>query len=128
MIEISLTSRSNIFRISKKKVSCTRNMIKLFISGFPLKTTELELVQLIGPYATVHTIKIVRDKASGKPKGYAFLEIDSETEAARAAVALDGTMMGDRALTVNIATEKSTPDFPPTRSSTPQRNKRPRTK
>jgi len=37
-------------------------MTKLFVGGFPLDMTELELVQLVSPHGTVNTIKIVRDK------------------------------------------------------------------
>jgi len=43
-------------------------MVKLFVGGFPLEMTELELVKMIGPHGDVETIKIVRDK---KKQGYA---------------------------------------------------------
>ena len=73
-------------------------MVKLFISGFPLNSTELEIVQLVGPYANVSTIKIVRDKVSKKCKGYAFLEVTDQKEAEAAIDALSGTPLGDRSL------------------------------
>jgi len=76
-------------------------MVKLFIGGFPLDFTELELVQLIDPHAMVSTIKIVRDKATRKCKGYAFLEVEDIGGADRVIDALDGTMIGDRVLTIN---------------------------
>jgi RNA recognition motif-containing protein len=44
-------------------------MTKLFIGGFPLDITELELVQLVAPYGTISTIKIVRDKQTHQCKG-----------------------------------------------------------
>ena len=81
-------------------------MVKLFISGFPLSSTELEIVQLVGPYATVSTIKIVRDKVTKKCKGYAFLEITEQSDAEAAIDALNGTELGDRELTLNIVEEK----------------------
>ncbi|WP_179414825.1 RNA recognition motif domain-containing protein [Mucilaginibacter sp. E4BP6] len=81
-------------------------MVKLFISGFPLNSTELEIVQLVGPYANVSTIKIVRDKVSKKCKGYAFLEVTDQKEAEAAIDALSGTPLGDRELTLNIVEEK----------------------
>ena len=84
----------------------TSVMVKLFISGFPLNSTELEIVQLVGPYATVSTIKIVRDKVSKKCKGYAFLEVTDQKEAEAAIDALSGTPLGDRELTLNIVEEK----------------------
>jgi RNA recognition motif-containing protein len=81
-------------------------MVKIFVGGFPLESTELELVQLISPYATVSTIKIVRDKISRKCKGYAFLEITDESGADRVMDALDGYAIGDRVLSVNKVIEK----------------------
>ena len=84
----------------------TSVMVKLFISGFPLNSTELEIVQLVGPYATVSTIKIVRDKISKKCKGYAFIEVTDKKEAEVAIEALSGTAWGDRELTLNIVEEK----------------------
>jgi RNA recognition motif-containing protein len=90
-------------------------MVKLFISGFPLNSTELEIVQLVGPYATVSTIKIVRDKVSKKCKGYAFLEVTDQKEAEAAIDALSGTPLGDRELTLNIVEEK------PVKPQTPKR-------
>lgn len=114
----------------------TSVMVKLFISGFPLNSTELEIVQLVGPYATVSTIKIVRDKISKKCKGYAFLEITDEKDAEAAIEALSGTPMGDRELTLNIVEEKPVKPQAPKRpfspkssyssSNSPERKKRPR--
>ena len=111
-------------------------MVKLFISGFPLSSTELEIVQLVGPYATVSTIKIVRDKVTKKCKGYAFLEITEQSEAEAAIDALNGIEMGDRELTLNIVEEKPAttykPQFKksfspkPSYNSAEQKKKRPR--
>lgn len=82
-------------------------MIKLFVGGFPLEITEMELAQLISPHGEVSTIKIVRDKATRKCKGYAFIEMDGQLAAESAMAALDGTMISDRKLSVRYATEKS---------------------
>jgi RNA recognition motif-containing protein len=114
-------------------------MVKLFISGFPLSSTELEIVQLVGPYATVSTIKIVRDKVTKKCKGYAFLEITEQSEAEAAIDALNGVEMGDRELTLNIVEEKPVSTYKPafkksfspkpsynSNNSADQRKKRPR--
>jgi len=77
-------------------------MVKLFVGGYPPEFTELDIVQLIAPYATVVTIKVVRDKISKKPKGYAFLEVEDVAGADRAMDALDGAEIGKkRMLKVN---------------------------
>ena len=81
-------------------------MIKLFVGGFPLDITEMELVMMISPHGNVSTIKIVRDKKTRVCKGYAFLEMADKEGAERAVEALDGTAIGDRILNVKINEEK----------------------
>jgi RNA recognition motif-containing protein len=77
-------------------------MVKLFVGGFPLEMTELELVKMIGPHGDVETIKIVRDKKTRICKGYAFLEMKDRIGAENAVIALDGTPIADRVLSVKI--------------------------
>lgn len=81
-------------------------MHKLFVSGFPLEISEIELAQLIAPHGDIATIKIVRDRKTRICKGYAFIEMQTLQDAANVAAALDGTPMGDRILTVNLNEEK----------------------
>jgi RNA recognition motif-containing protein len=81
----------------------------LFVGGFPLDMNEMQLVQLVSPYGTVDTIKIVRDKKTGVCKGYAFLEMRDLAGAENAMNNLNGTTIQDKALTLNIV-----PDAPPT--------------
>lgn len=75
-------------------------MSKLFVSGFPLEITEMELVQMISPFAEVSTIKIVRDKITRKCKGYAFVEVTSRETAIKTIEALDGGLVGGRLIAV----------------------------
>ena len=90
-------------------------MVKLFVSGFPLEITELELAKLIAPHGDIATIKIVRDKQTRRCKGYAFVEMLTEQGAANAAAALDGQPMDDRQLTVKLSEEPA--PAPPKRNS-----------
>src|SRR6187402_3343225 len=83
-----------------------KQMVKIFIGGFPLHTDELTIVQLFAPFGDVSTIKIVRDRATGICKGYAFVEMLELGAAQNAAEALNGTEMGDRELKVNLVEEK----------------------
>ncbi|SDT13494.1 RNA recognition motif. (a.k.a. RRM, RBD, or RNP domain) [Mucilaginibacter mallensis] len=103
-------------------------MTKLFIGGFPLDIKELELVQLVAPYGTVSTIKIVRDKKTNQCKGYAFIEMLETDGAENAVAALNGAEMQGRELKLNIVA-----DEPPVKAyvrlskpGDPQRKKRPR--
>ncbi|MGN8067812.1 hypothetical protein [Mucilaginibacter sp. 22184] len=74
------------------------------MSGFPLDISELDITRLVGPYSDIETIKIVRDRKSGKCKGYAFLEMQNEAAANRAIAAFHNQPSGDRLLTLKIAT------------------------
>ena len=86
-------------------------MVKLFVGGFPLDISELELVQLFNLHGDVETIKIVRDKKTRICKGYAFLEMKDQEGADRAIEALDNTPFQDRMLSVKkvIETPADTP-------------------
>ncbi|HEY5327801.1 MAG TPA: RNA-binding protein [Mucilaginibacter sp.] len=84
-------------------------MIKLFVGGFPINITEMELVMLFSTHGDVDTIKIVRDKKTGNCKGYAFLEMKDKDGAERAIEALDGAFIGERMLNVKMTEEKQTP-------------------
>ena len=77
-------------------------LVKIFVGGFPLDMTELELVQLVSLHGNVSTIKIVRDKKTGVCKGYAFLEMKNREEAKKVVAALNGEPLGDRTLSVKI--------------------------
>ncbi|UEG54884.1 RNA-binding protein [Mucilaginibacter daejeonensis] len=81
-------------------------MTKLFVSGFPLEITEMELARMLGPYGDISTIKIIRDKQTRKCKGYAFIEMVSPEAAEKAIEALDGVEMQGRPLTVKITEDK----------------------
>jgi RNA recognition motif-containing protein len=81
-------------------------MNKLFIGGFPIEMTELELVQLIAPYADVVTIKLVRDRATKKCKGYGFIEVADKQHAINAIDGLNNTIIGDRVLSLNMVPEQ----------------------
>jgi RNA recognition motif-containing protein len=112
-------------------------MVKLFVSGFPLDITEIELAKLIAPYGDIATMKIVRDKKTRICKGYAFIEMETEEGAEQAIEALNGNLMQDRELTVKISEEppvvqhrpkfntRSSSSYKPNPSTT-ERPKRPR--
>lgn len=88
-------------------------MLKLFVGGFPLEITEMQLAQLIAPHGNISTIKIVRDRQTKKCKGYAFVEMATEEDAAQVAAALDGEMMEGRELSVKIAEDRPAPSAAP---------------
>lgn len=90
-------------------------MVKLFVSGFPLKTDEIELAKIFSLHGDVKTIKLVRDKRTRVCKGYGFIEVADQSSAENIIAMLNGYEMGDRQLVVNIRPEE------PERPAVPQR-------
>jgi RNA recognition motif-containing protein len=76
---------------------------KLYVGNLPYETTETDLQALFEGAGQVSTINIVRDRATGQARGFAFVEM-SDAEGARKAIAeLDQHQYGGRSLTVNEA-------------------------
>jgi RNA recognition motif-containing protein len=84
-------------------------MTKIFVGGFPLNYTELDIVMLIAPHAEVITIKIVRDKKTKICKGYAFLEIQDRAGAENAVEMADGIIVSGKPLSVRIREDEPAP-------------------
>ena len=85
-------------------------MKNLYIGNLDYSTTEDDLRTLFAAHGTVETVTVVRDRDTGQPRGFAFLEMTNDTEADKAIHALAGTVVGGRALTVNEARPKAVPD------------------
>ena len=76
---------------------------KLYVGNLPYETTESDLQTLFEGAGQVSTVNIVRDRATGQARGFAFVEM-SDVEGARRAIAeLDKHQIGGRSLTVNEA-------------------------
>ena len=76
---------------------------KLYVGNLPYQTTEADLQTLFEASGQVATISIVRDRATGQARGFAFVEM-SDTEGAQKAIReLDRHAYGGRNLTVNEA-------------------------
>jgi len=76
---------------------------KLYVGNLPYQTTEADLQALFEGTGQVATINLVRDRATGQARGFAFVEM-SDSEGARKAISeLDKYQYGGRSLTVNEA-------------------------
>lgn len=71
------------------------------MGNLPYSTTESELEQAFGQYGTVDRVKLVADRDSGRPKGFAFVTMNNNDEANEAISNLDGKDFGGRPLKVN---------------------------
>ncbi len=78
---------------------------KLYVGNIPFSATEDELRSLFEQHGSVESINVITDRETGRPRGFAFVEMDAS--AADAAMqALDGKDMGGRSLRVNEANER----------------------
>ncbi len=76
---------------------------KLFVGNLSFNTTENDLQDAFAAHATVTEANLMMDRATGRPRGFGFITMGSPEEAQKALNALNGTMLGDRNITVNEA-------------------------
>ena len=76
---------------------------KLYVGNLPFETTEADLQALFESTGQVQSINIVRDRATGQARGFAFVEMSDAEGAQKAIAELDKHQYGGRALTVNEA-------------------------
>ena len=76
---------------------------KLFVGNLSFNATENQLQDLFAAYGPVTEVDMIMDKFSGKPRGFAFITMDTKEGAEAAIQALHGKDMDGRALTVNEA-------------------------
>ena len=80
---------------------------RLFVGNLPFDATESQVREFIeGGSRKVRSVKIVTDKESGRSRGFAFVDVDSDEEAQAAIAELNGKELGGRALVVNEAQER----------------------
>jgi len=77
--------------------------MRIYIGNLSYNVTEAEITSEFGIYGNVESVAIPSDKMNGRPKGFAFVEMPSRTEASAAIAGLNGKMLNERTLTVNEA-------------------------
>lgn len=73
-----------------------------FVGNLPFSATEQDITQAFSEYGEVKSVKIPTDRESGRPRGFAFVEMDEAAET-KAIEALDGATWDRRELRVNKA-------------------------
>ena len=81
--------------------------MKIYVGSLSYDVTEEELRQEFLAFGKVESVSIITDKSSGRPKGFAFVEMPSVSEGQAAIAALNGKTLKDRPLTVNAARPRS---------------------
>ena len=80
---------------------------KLYVGNLPYDTGEADLQALFARAGTVETVTVMRDMATGRARGFAFVEMSSDDEAQKAISELNAFELGGRGLTVNEARPKA---------------------
>ena len=80
-------------------------MKKIYVGNLPFTATEDDVKELFGQHGTVHSVALINDRETGRPRGFGFIEVDDDALSAMIQN-LDGQEMGGRALRVNEAQDR----------------------
>ena len=79
---------------------------RLFVGNLPYEVGETELEELFGRVGPVDSVRVMRDMATGRARGFAFVEMANPDDAQRAIDELNQSQLGGRTLAVNEARPK----------------------
>jgi cold-inducible RNA-binding protein len=79
---------------------------KLYVGNLPYDTGEQDLESLFAAAGTVESVSVMRDMATGRARGFAFVEMASDEDAQNAISQFNNYSLGGRNLTVNEARPK----------------------
>ncbi|MCK4543489.1 MAG: RNA-binding protein [Spirochaetales bacterium] len=80
---------------------------KLYVGNLSYNTDEHSIREVFSQYGEVVSVNVVTDRMTGRPRGFGFVEFDSEEAAQAAASALNGYDLDGRQLRVDEAKERS---------------------
>lgn len=78
-------------------------MYKLFVGGLPFAMSDDELNEAFAAHGKVASAVIIKDRETGRSKGFGFVEFENDDEGKAAEKALNGKELGGRTVTVNEA-------------------------
>jgi RNA recognition motif-containing protein len=81
--------------------------MKIYAGNLSYDTTEDELKQAFEPFGQIESLVIIKDKLSGRSKGFGFVEFATRSEGEAAIEALNGKELGGKTITVNEARPKT---------------------
>ncbi|HEY3915342.1 MAG TPA: RNA-binding protein [Verrucomicrobiae bacterium] len=84
---------------------------KLFVGNLSFNLTENDLQDAFAAFGTVTEVNLMMDRATNRPRGFAFVTMSSKEEADKAVQGMNGKQLDGRALTVNEARPRE--DRPP---------------
>ena len=81
-------------------------MVNIYVGNLSYDCTDAELEQAFSPHGSVDRAQVIIDRATGRSRGFGFVEMSNDEEALAAIEAVNGTDMGGRTLVVNKARPK----------------------
>src|SRR5579863_1865784 len=82
-------------------------MKNVFVGNMSFEATEGGLRSIFEPFGEITRVQLITDRETGRSRGFGFVEMSDNEEAAKAIAALNGTEMNGRALNVNEAKPKT---------------------
>lgn len=76
---------------------------KLYVGNLPYTTSDADLQSLFGQAGTVKSVAVIKDRESGRSKGFGFVEMDTQEAMDNAIAMFNGKDFQGRALSVNVA-------------------------
>ena len=76
---------------------------KLYVGNLPFSTTEEELRSMFAQAGTVVSVSLIKDRDTGRSRGFAFVELSTQAEAEKAVSLFNNTPLDNRTLKVNLA-------------------------
>lgn len=76
---------------------------KLYVGNLPFSTTEEELRTMFSQAGTVVSVSLIKDRDTGRSRGFAFVELSNQAEAEKAVGLFNNTPLDNRTLKVNLA-------------------------
>ena len=80
--------------------------MKIYVGNINHETTDIQIRESFEKFGEVTSLNMIKDKVSGKPKGFAFIEMSSDEHAEKAIAGINGQDMDGNLLKVNAAKEK----------------------
>lgn len=82
--------------------------MRLYVGGLPYQTNEDDLTGLFSQIGNVTSATVIIDRETGRSKGFGFVDMDTTEEGQRAIEQLNGSLLGERNITVSEARERQT--------------------
>ena len=77
--------------------------MNIYVGNLPFDATEEEVREVFEAFGAVARVSLIKDKMTGRPRGFGFVEMENDAEAEAAIAGLNGSPMRNRNMTVNPA-------------------------